>query len=477
MRILSLESSTSAAKALLYDTDSGISRIETVSFLAEYNRPDGTQDAEGVFAQTVEAAKRVCSGEQVDLIALVGAWHSVLLCDRAMRPVTPVYSWAATHAKEICGALREDSAYVNAYYQNTGCMVNAIYPYFKLRYLAAQGYALNEYYILGQGSYNTYRLSGKRVVSDCMASGSGMMNIRDRKWDASLLKSLGIEEDQLSEIVHYDQVLSLSADGAALLGLRAGIPLIAACSDGGMNQMAIGGYREGVMSFSVGTSAAIRLTTSAPVLPEHPATWCYLSPVGYLSGAATSGACNCISWYKDAFLPHMSFADLEQACGTYGMDTPVFLPFLFGERCPGWEDARKGGFMNISAEHGPVQLYQAIREGVLFNVYQCFCKLLTANLLKPRIILSGGILSSPSWTQMCADLFDHVMEIPTIQQSSLWGGVVLGAMYLRGAQAADALISGCSQVVPNEARHAHYMRKYQSYLEMYVRSSGGYLAK
>ena len=85
MRILSLEASTSSAKAMLYDLDRVESRIETEAFPTQINRPDGTQDAEAVFKLTVEAGRRVCDGKAVDLIALGGAWHSVLLCDRNMR--------------------------------------------------------------------------------------------------------------------------------------------------------------------------------------------------------------------------------------------------------------------------------------------------------------------------------------------------------------------------------------------------------
>ena len=472
MRILSLETSTSAAKAMLYDTRTGRSRIETAAYPAKYSRTDGTQDAEGIFMQTVDAARRVCAGEDVDVIAPVGAWHSVMLCDRNMQPATSIYSWEAPHAKKICIGLRGDAAYANAYYQRTGCMVNAIYPYFKLLYLKEQGYRLSDYYILGQASYNVYRLTGRRTTTDCMLSGSGLMNVYTKKSDAQLRESLGIGEDNLCEIVSYDHTLPLSAEGAALLGLRAGTPVIPACSDGGMNQMAVGGYREGVMSFSVGTSAAIRLTTSAPVLPERPATWCYLSPVGYMSGAATSGACNCIGWYKDAFLSNTSFEEIE---GRYrfDMDTPVFLPFLFGERCPGWEDARRGCFADIGPAHGPMEFYQAVCEGILFNVYQCYQHLIETNPLDPRIVLSGGILNSPNWTQMCADIFNHPLELPVNQQSSLWGGIVLGAMLLEGTSAADALVGDCRTVTPDAARHAVYMQKYGAYLRQYESTRGG----
>ena len=65
-----------------------------------------------------------------------------MLCDGAVKPVTPVYPWSYTGAAPVCKRLRRDEDYVSRYYQKTGCMVNAIYPFFKLMMLREQGYDL-----------------------------------------------------------------------------------------------------------------------------------------------------------------------------------------------------------------------------------------------------------------------------------------------------------------------------------------------
>ena len=110
---------------------------------------------------------------------------------------------------------------------------------------------------------------------------------------------LGISSSQLGKVITYEEVSPLTDEGAELLGITPGIPVVGACSDGGLNQVGAGATASGIMTFSVGTSGAIRLSTEEPVLPEDPGTWCYLSPAGYLSGAATSGCCNCVDWAKD----------------------------------------------------------------------------------------------------------------------------------------------------------------------------------
>lgn len=70
-------------------------------------------------------------------------------------------------------------------------MVNAIYPFFKLLLLRKQRYALESYRIVGQGTYNTYKLTGKWVVTDSMASGTGLLNIQKKDFDLGLLEELG----------------------------------------------------------------------------------------------------------------------------------------------------------------------------------------------------------------------------------------------------------------------------------------------
>ena len=73
----------------------------------------------------------------------------------------------------------------------------------------------------------------------------------------------------------------------------------------------------------------------------------------WMSGAAVSGACNCIDWFREKFMGgRMSFAELDLGEELPGR-MPVFLPFLFGERNPGWNDGRMGGFVDRAAEAYP----------------------------------------------------------------------------------------------------------------------------
>ncbi|MEG0988773.1 MAG: FGGY-family carbohydrate kinase [Clostridium sp.] len=467
MKILALESSTSSAKALIYDTSSKTSSLKIRPYPKMFENPT-VHNAQTVFEEMLTVGRELLDGtSDIDMISLGGTWHSLCLFNQSMEAATPVMPWCYTGASDLCKEIREDKTYVHDYYHRTGCMVNAIYPFFKLRMYKKMGFDLNQFLIAGQGTYNTYQMTGERVITECMASGMGLLNIYTKRYDQNLLNELGITENQLPEIVTYEHTYPLRKKMADFLGLREGIPVIPSNADGGLNQIGVGALKKGVMTFSVGTSGAIRLTTSTPVIPEEPSIWCYLSPNSWLSGAATSGACNCLDWFKENFAKDSSYMNLEREFNPED-DSPVFLPFVFGERCPGWNDDRRGAFEHMNASHRVQDLYRGVQEGTLFNLYQCYETLTSINGEPKRIKLSGGILNSPLWTQMCADIFGKEMEVDQQSQSSLMGGVVL-AMELLGVidTIEDFNVEPTAIIVPNPERIAIYKKRYACYKEYY----------
>lgn len=468
MEILALEASTSSAKAMLYHTADNSFEIASQTY--EKNFEGGTlQDAETVYASMIATGRKLLAGRNhVDVISLGGVWHSVMLCGKDMKPASPVYPWSYGGAGELCSRLRKDDSYSLSYYQKTGCMVNAIYPFFKLLLMKEQGIDLAQYYIMGQGSYNNYRMTHKRILTDCMASGSGLLNIHEKRLDEDVLKELGVSLGQFGELQHYDNVNPLCKEAADALGVKEGTPVISANPDGGLNQAGEGALRKGVMTFSVGTSGALRFSVDKPTLPATPSTWCYLTLTNWLSGAATNGCGICIDWfYNQLNRGTLSFKELEEG-SSINEDSPVFLPFIFGERCPGWKDDRKGGFSGLAPKHGVSDMYLSVQEGVLMNLYQCYRILTGLNGKPEHIRLSGGILNSRGWMQMCADIFNHKMEISCSEHGSLWGGAVVGMEALGIlADVRDYAPSMRGVVEPDERKADFYQKRFQRYEELY----------
>ena len=466
MEILALEASTASVKAMRYHTQTGT--FEVLSREHSRSVTAAQRSADDIYALLLSLGRELAAGRQIDMISLCGTWHNILACNEAMELVTPTYFWDFTGAADLCRQLQRDAGYVQSYYNRTGCMVSPIYQSFKIKWLLEQQPELRGAYFLSLGSYITYRMTGQRVTTPSHMSGGGLLNTHTGRYDGDLLAELGLLEEQLCPLVAYDTTFPLSEEAAHALGLRPGIPVLPANADGAMNQVGAGALKEGVATLSIGTSGAIRLTTDRPIIPEKPGTWCYLSPKGWLSGAATNGCCSCIDWARHKlFPPGTDYARMEEGVSD-PVNTPVFLPFLYGERCPGWNNQRRGGFADCLPHHNLADLYLAVQEGVLFNLYQCYKMLTDLAGVPKEIKLSGGILHSERWLQMCADIFGCTMTLDNTLHGSLLGACVV-AMEKLGVigDLRDFTPAPAGTVEPNPDAAPLYRMKFERYLEHY----------
>jgi len=467
MNILVLEASTSAAKAMVYTKDAGVLRLEIVPYTKEVSTGD-TQDAEGVFRLLADAGRRVASSCVIDAVAIVATWHSLLLCQNG-RPSTPVYMWPHTGASEAAKPYAADRELSFDISRKTGCPPHASYPLYKLLYLKEQGLDIGSYDISGSGEYIFSQLTGERGTSLNMASGTGLLNIHSLTWDHGMLDIAGVSQAQLPELYRHDHHFPLTAAAAGQLGLPAGIPVTLPYADGAMTQLGAGAFRPHRMTLSVGTSCAARIIAETP--PENASAkglWCYYGAGNWITGAATSGGTNCLDWFQNTLGGGRTLKDLDGS--VHAGDLPAFLPFLYGERCPGWDADRRSGYIGILPAHTVESLYAAMLEGILFNLYQCYENLAAISDIQ-SIQISGGILYSPVWTQMAADILGRELQVPETEQTSMLGGACMGLHALK--QIKDLSLFGqtaCRMIRPRPEMYDYYRKHYLAYLDAYFRN-------
>ena len=469
MLVLALESSTSSAKALLYDSEKGVVRMESSHYAPEFCK-NGVTGTDEVYRLTMEMGRRVAAGQDVAAIALCCVWHSVAVCDSKMNALGNTYSWNYMAPSEMCNRSRHDAALADRLYRRTGCMPHVTYVRESLRYLRENGLDLKDKLLPSQGGYNFFRMTGEFLETLNILCGTGLVDVDTTEFDDFAMEYAGVRRDQFGQKAFYRDVRPLNAETAQLLGVAQGIPVVPAHADGALNQIGNCAAVVGRMTFSVGTSGAIRLTTKHPVLPEGHQLWSYYGVTDWMSGAAVSGACNCIDWFRNTFMQgRVDFPELD-AGPELPEHMPVFLPFLFGERNPGWRDDRLGGFVDIRPEHSAQEMYRALQMGILFNIYQCY-EVLTQKVGVPEeIYASGGILNSKRWTQMAADIFGTRMRCVKNLNASSSGAAVLAmnaAGVMDDVRAYTRDIEDAEDVFPREQLTERYRELYARYLRYY----------
>ncbi len=479
MVVASLEVSTSSAKCILFSIKDGV--IAEVSERYGPDVADGpTQDPQGVVGcalsvlrQMVQAADE--RGLKIEAIGLTGIWHSLLLLDDQRQPVHRIKTWVDLSGADHVSALRQDRELVDKMYHNTGCMVNAIYPAWKWHYLRTSQPELTNKtrFIASQMEFVFEALTGDRAVSRCTASGSGFLNISTLDWDEDVLSLVGLRKDQFSPLVEAFHTAPLRAEIARQVGLPSGIPVTVGCADGAMNQLAIGGLDTKAMSMSVGTSGALRAVHLEPKIPKEPSTWCYYLTKGRrIAGAAVNNGTNCVDWFLTLQEGELKSQVYDQY--SKGIEqvrrakAPIFMPFLFGERSPGWNERRPGGFVDVKAFHNKYDLYYAILEGILFTMRQCYDILVEVGGRPEEVLVSGGIVNSAPWMQMAADIFQREIKVTATTNESTVGGALVALEAVGGSEQVAGYKPGIVKSYKPEAEAVElYQVRYQRYLELY----------
>ncbi|MDD4796971.1 MAG: FGGY family carbohydrate kinase [Eubacteriales bacterium] len=470
--ILTLESSTSAAKAAVYD-DSG-AMVQLVQQPWPWTQVE-LQDAPQLLDTLLCCGKQAAQGYDIAAIGLSGIMPSLLLCAADMRPLSPIWTWAHTGSRHTVARYAHDTALVDGLYRRTGCPAHTQYPLWQLVYRREQGDPAYRAaaVVTTQVGYVFARLTGQALSSRATESSSGMFNLAARDWDDEALALAGVTRAMLPPLAEADDHRPLCTQMARALGVGSGIPVSVGAPDGLLNQIGSGALGHGAMTFSVGTSGALRIAVPTPSTSGGRNTWCYYIAERYLAGASTSGAGSCISWFRSLFAPGVPFAQLEQeALSAAGDDLPIYLPFNFGERAPGFDAARLGAFEAMTGSQHRGHFYRAVLEGILFNLYHCY-ELLSAKTGQPsQIRLSGGITNSPLWMHIAAELFNREMLLHEGEHASLNGAAAL-ALKAAGLMAAldDYQPQIIGSILPDGTLRPALIRRYAAYLEHYRRSS------
>ena len=473
MEILVLEASTVSAKAAVFDLERGLVDSCSKPFATDVDTTM-KHDIDKVMDALLEMGGTVAWGHDIQAIGCVCTGHSSIFLDQSLRPISPVFTWTFSQGSELTQAIRADHALTRALYQESGCMVHIIYPLYRSMYLRkTTDLPVNSSYIVSEGSCIFHYLTGERAESQSVASTSGFANIRTLQWSETIAAFSGIATKQFFPICSNHYAAPLRAEAAQRLHVKAGIPVSIPMVDGALNQLGAGMIDAGKMTVSIGTSGAMRIASEQPILPERMGTWCYHTLDKYLCGATISGAANCVDWFRRSHLPGHSYTKLEEMISIPEQDAPVFLPFLFGERCPGWRDERSGGFFNVRGSHTAADFYTAILEGIVFNLYQNYDILASVNGAPQEINLSGGVLNSAKWTQMVSDIFGHELITNTFSQMATVGAACLAFEQCGGVKSAAeySLPRSTVRIIkPDMQRHAHYQKRFVHYLDIYEKT-------
>ena len=470
---LAIDVGTSSVRALILNQDG--EALENV-FAQERYQADTTADG-GVTFDADQMVQRVltcietvlqaagAAVSRVRAVAMDTLVSNLVGVSGEGQPVTPVYTWADTRGSDMIGKLRQrleqNGLSPESYIQATGCRLHTSFWPLRLLWLAEQEQFKRVAYWMSIGEYVYFRLFGQRRVSLSVASWTGLLNRHRLNWDDRVLEAVGIRREQLSEL-SGEPLTGMLSKWPELQGAR----WFPAIGDGVASNIGAGCTVPGFVALSVGTSGALRVVV--PGTPEKVPDGLFAYRVDArrtLVGGSLSNAGNLYAWMQGL----LKFPDnLEKEIAIMQPDSHglTILPFLAGERAPGWNPAAESVFVGMRLHTTPAQMVCAGLEAIAYRFGQVAERL--GPLLPPQFacVASGAaILNSPTWMQIMADVLNAPVYATVDHETT-----IRGAVYLATGHEPEPRLS--QRYDPDPGRHAVYSVAMDRQKALYQRMFG-----
>lgn len=151
-------------------------------------------------------------------------------------------------------------------------------------------------------------------------------------------------------------------------------------------------------------------------------------------GGPSQGAATLLQWGIERFAPNMLVEEALNEVLLSDHTSPLFLPFLDGERTPYWDPDLRGAFLGLSTKHEAGDFLLAVAEGMNYLSKEVLARAEKATGSKvSHICFSGGLSQNPLLCQLKADVMARPVHVPANQETGLLGASQIPFLTLDGA--------------------------------------------
>lgn len=434
--ILGLDVGTTAAKASLFSLDGQLRVTASREYPLLGPRPGWhVQEPDAIAAGVIGAMRDAVAHiepTRVLGISISTAMHGLLGLDADLRPVTELITWADSRASAQAEQLNEHATGPRLHF-TSGTPTHPMSPLVKLCWFGdiAPDLLRGTPHWVGLKDWILATLTGRVATELSTASGSGLLDMETRDWNPEAIEVAGIRPDQLPELHDTTDILPLSTEAAAAIGLPAGLPIVVGAGDGPLGNLGTGAMDVGKAGLSIGTSGALRMVMRAPAVVSG--LFCYaLTRDVWVAGGAVSNGGMVQRWLTETFAPEG--ADDADACLRAeripaGSDGLVMIPYLVSERASLWDSEIRGAFLHVRRPHTPDHFLRAGVEGVAFQLWTILRRLRMIARVE-EIRATGGVFRSALWRDVVAGVLNRPFVVTGSAEGSGLGAAILGAKAL-----------------------------------------------
>lgn len=338
-----------------------------------------------------------------------------------------------------------------------------------------------------------YMLSGELAVDPSNAGTTGLLDLKTRNWNPSLLEMAGLRADILSPVKETGTLLgNVTVQAAAQCGLKVGTPVVVGGGDVQLGCLGLGVVRPSQMAVLGGTFWQQVVNLPAPVV--DPAMNIRINPhvipgmvqtesISFFTGLT-------MRWFRDAFCAEEkliaerlgvdTYTLLEEMAsrvptGAWGI-MPIFSDRM---RFKSWYHAAPS-FINLSIDPekcNKATLFRALEENAAI-VSACNLQQIAdfTGIHPTSLVFAGGGSKGKLWSQILADVTGLTVMVPVVKEATALGCAIaagVGAgIWASMAETGERLVRWEREHVPDMAKHELYQASRKKWQAVYQEQLG-----
>lgn len=500
---LGIDIGTSGTKTLAIREDGTILASATAEYPLWHPKPGWSeQDPEHWWQATIRTTREVLKKgkvrkDEVAGIGLSGQMHGSVFLDKKHEVIRPALLWndqrTAAECDEITRAAGGREALI-------GLVANpALTGFTAPKILWLRNNEKKNFdrvvKVLLPKDYVRFRLTGEFASEVSDASGTLLLDVKNRTWSKTLLSKLQLDESLMPAVYESEEVTGrLTDETAKLLGLKPGVPVVGGGGDNAAGAVGNGIVRSGVAFATMGTSGVV-FTHSDEVQVDPQGrvhTFCHAVRGKWHVMGVVLSAGGSLQWYRNQFgqeevreakrrkVDPYELITAQAAEAPAGSEGLYFLPYLTGERTPHADPYARAAWIGLTPRHGKPHLARSVVEGATYAMRDCLEIIEGMKIPVKEVRLGGGGGRSPFWRQLQADVYGKRCVTTNATEGPAYGVALLAAVgtgaYKDVPEACKATIAVTGETKPDAATRKTYDRFYPEYGQLYQSLKGDFRA-
>lgn len=249
----------------------------------------------------------------------------------------------------------------------------------------------------------------------------GLTNIEKGEYSDYFLKEIGIDKSTLPEVWDcFSECGKVTENAERITGLKAGTPVFVGLNDFYASLLGMGIIEKNQVFDITGTSEHVGVVNEKTDIDTPLVSSEYFGNAVTYGVTASSGTS--LDFGKNMFAEDKEFS--------YNIkNSPIFTPYLNGERAPIFDSNTSGTFFGINSKTTKADMMYSVVEGVAFSIYHIYTEIMEGKA--EEITVSGGASKLDILNRLKATLFDTELVTTGIADTSALGACIVAMVGMK----------------------------------------------